>query len=392
MNERTNQKLRICILSPTTLFPVRGTSVRVLNFGRALAHKPGNRVSIVEFTLGAKTSRCTRVHNGLDISTMVYGHSNLKKHAYPIYAVLLVMHILGEIRWLLREKEFDLFQCTGPQMAFVGILVRQLFARPVVADLHSSSSIEAKGAFKKRLLRVVEKSIIRNVDFLVVPTQELKDFYCSWGFSSAKIHVVANVLDTSRFVPKKDREEIRSKLRITATEKVIVFHGMLNNDYNVQSLQNLYRISKIVRAKIDAVKFLIIGPYKEKPVESDIFVYTGYVDDLPDYLNIADFAIVPIFLGSLGIRSRLIEYFACGVPVITTPDGVTGMHFVEEQGAVIVKENVEDIAGAAVELATDQMKLSRMKENCSKVISMFALDVGAQKLEALYTSMFMAHS
>jgi len=57
----------------------------------------------------------------------------------------------------------------------------------------------------------------------------------------------------------------------------------------------------------------------------------GYVKDLPLYLFAADVALAPYpsSARSGGARNKVLEYMACGVPVISTLEGMRGI-----QGAV----------------------------------------------------------
>ena len=143
--------------------------------------------------------------------------------------------------------------------------------------------------------------------------------------------------------------------------------------------------------KANSLKFLIVGGYNKK-IDDENFIYTGYVDNLPDYINAADFAIIPIYMESFGIRSRLLEYLALSIPVITTHAGVTGMDFVKEGGAVIVKDNIQEIVEAAMKLIQNQDKLKQMKKNCEKVINRFNPEVAAKDLMSIYDEIVSLNS
>ena len=55
-------------------------------------------------------------------------------------------------------------------------------------------------------------------------------------------------------------------------------------------------------------------------------IYTGYVKDLPAYLNLADICIAPYPPQAVcgGTRDKVCEYLACGKPIVATKEAMRG--------------------------------------------------------------------
>lgn len=87
----------------------------------------------------------------------------------------------------------------------------------------------------------------------------------------------------------------------------------------------------------------------------------GYVEDLePNYLSASVF-VVPVLSGS-GMRVRILEAFARGVPVVTTPVGLEGVD-ARDGEEVLVAEGEEALASAVLRLVADSALQRRLASN-----------------------------
>src|SRR5438105_6600906 len=82
-----------------------------------------------------------------------------------------------------------------------------------------------------------------------------------------------------------------------------------------------------VRSLAPAASMTIIGPRPPRDLallaNGDSIRVTGYVPDLAPYLSGAALMVVPVRAGS-GMRVRILEALARGVPVVTTSMGAEG--------------------------------------------------------------------
>ena len=61
-----------------------------------------------------------------------------------------------------------------------------------------------------------------------------------------------------------------------------------------------------------------------RELESARLRFTGPIDDLPAHIEAADLCICPLFAGG-GTRMKILEYFAAGKAVVSTPLGAEGL-------------------------------------------------------------------
>ncbi|MCW2834717.1 MAG: hypothetical protein JWN68_2670 [Nocardioides sp.] len=86
----------------------------------------------------------------------------------------------------------------------------------------------------------------------------------------------------------------------------------------------------------------------------------GYVDDLTSEYAAAAACIVPLRLGA-GVKFKVIEAMAAGVPVISTSTGAEGIGTAER--FVAVSDNASELAAALIETLADPVTSSRRAES-----------------------------
>ena len=128
---------------------------------------------------------------------------------------------------------------------------------------------------------------------------------------------------------------------------------------NQEAVQNI--TSKIVPTLNDILSstvFIIVGrcPDSVRKNHKNI-IFTGVVENVVDYLNISNVAIAPLLSGS-GTRLKVLEYFACGLPVVSTKVGVEGLS-IENEVHLLIEDDMDVFAHKIKRLLTDN-ELSKM--------------------------------
>ncbi len=113
----------------------------------------------------------------------------------------------------------------------------------------------------------------------------------------------------------------------------ILFIGGYNHPPNRMSVK--FIIEKIIPGlvkKTDRFQIQIVGSGSEnigKQLTNSyyqrFFNLRGFVQDINDVFEGADIAFFPILYGG-GIKTKIIEAMAAGLPVVTTPEGVFGLN------------------------------------------------------------------
>lgn len=175
-----------------------------------------------------------------------------------------------------------------------------------------------------------------------------------------KIQTLYNGIDVKEFLPKKKLQISRTKAGLSKEDFVIVFSGRVNKDKGVSELID----AMLMLQENTNIKLMIIGSTffanaanedefvhslkeKAKMIE-DRIIFTGFIPykNVPDYLHLADIAVLPsMWEEPFGLT--IVEAMAAGLPLITTRSG--GIPEICEGVAIIVdKENVVSNLATAI--------------------------------------------
>ena len=100
------------------------------------------------------------------------------------------------------------------------------------------------------------------------------------------------------------------------------------SDWGIQAVKIMYNaMSQLYETRKDIVLRIIGGGPVPKDSPPPNATYPSFVANLNSELNMADIAIVPYpeWLVCGGARNKVLEFFACQIPVISTKSGVFGI-------------------------------------------------------------------
>ena len=130
-------------------------------------------------------------------------------------------------------------------------------------------------------------------------------------------------LENVPFTPLSDRRKLKEKLGVSNSRMAIFMASW--HAPNLEAIENMLQFAK----ELPDVFFLIIGSgglaFSKKSLPKNVGI-AGVVDDETKgvILSIADIALNPMLSGS-GTNLKMLDYFAAGIPVISTPFGARGL-------------------------------------------------------------------
>lgn len=137
----------------------------------------------------------------------------------------------------------------------------------------------------------------------------------------------------------------------------IVFTGYYTDEPNRDAVRwFISRVWPIVRQRHPELFFYVVGPNPpadilEAPWRDPRIVVPGEVDDVRSYLAKAAVFVCPVRMGS-GMRGKLLEAMAAGVPVVSTTLGAEGIP-VQPGGNCLLADEAEVMASQIDLLLTD---------------------------------------
>ena len=279
------------------------------------------------------------------------------------------------------------------QQSSGGLLIpfmKMVLKKPIVMDCHDvfqALRVKHTSVFRRILELFLEKLAYKKADLLLTVSKIEKDFLISMGFESSNIAIVPNGVDTKSFSKSSNIEELREKYQ-TNGYQVVVFVGNLDYYPNREAVEVLSSvIAPTVSNKIGNVKFFIVGKTRSDFKSSGLF-FTGFVENVSDILSISDVAVAPLFHGS-GTRLKILEYFSCGLPVVSTSLGAEGLD-VQDGVNILIEDDLERFAARLTEVLADT-RLSNALGSAAKDVTATKYDWKniAKDLDGVLNSILM---
>ncbi len=96
-------------------------------------------------------------------------------------------------------------------------------------------------------------------------------------------------------------------------------------------------------------------------------IFTGYVDNLPNYLSASDIVFVPLDSGS-GTRLKILEAASCSRPIVSTRKGAEGLDFIDNKEILLSEQVDADFVATLLKLAKDEGLREILRKNARKKI------------------------
>ena len=360
--------------------------MRVLFVSEALESRTGPAARVLGFCTAIEEAghHVVLVSPGRSDSDTVTRRLRVIQYRAPTRVLRYAGMVSGVLR-MFREFRPQVLQVTSYYAPILIPLARMLSV-PSVSDYHASLRAMERSFLIHLANAVVEERTLETADLTIVPTRLLSLYlFRRYGRNSV---VVPNCIDLRDFRPVDSRSAVFRELEIPDGAKVIFFHG---SPYP-ENLEALSRLTKMVEEMNDRgvpTVALVAGALPAASHQSVRFL--GYKDDLATYISAADLAMLPVTISEMGVRSRVVEYLACGLPVVTTPSGATGMDEAVRRGFVLVgKHDVELIGAARSIFALDRNENKKLRGETRRFAEeKFAPSRAARQLEELYRAMIM---
>jgi len=233
-----------------------------------------------------------------------------------------------------RQFSPDLVYSHQVYPAKLGRKLSRSLKRIHVYDAHSSLaqelSIYAHVPARERLWRVAYEWVtLLFSDRIIAPSVELRDYFVRiYHIRPEKIRIVKNGVETRTFKPGRPDPLLKQSLGIPSDATVVLFTNPRIDTFpsNEMALRMLFRLIPEIERKIANVRFLILGGGTQIAAPSRNVIYTGYVNNLPAYLNLADVCVGPYPPEAVcgGTRNKICEYLACGKPIVATSEAMRG--------------------------------------------------------------------
>ena len=235
--------------------------------------------------------------------------------------------------------------------------------------LHLKSIPQLRG------LQRYEFNMYRGADRIFVLTPQDR-FTMQYYAPDLAISVVSSGIDVKYLQEKQ----------VVTKEPIILMTGFMNDPANEDGVEwFVNHVWPQLRARHPEVKFYIVGSSPSSKIrkleeKDDRITVTGAVEDLRPYRNLASVFVSPIRLGS-GMRLKVLEAMAGGLPVVSTSLGVAGID--AQTGVNCLVADTPELFIRSIEwLLTDPELSKQMARAARELIEQkYTLEEGLQRFE-----------
>jgi polysaccharide biosynthesis protein PslH len=213
-----------------------------------------------------------------------------------------------------------------------------------------------------RKLRSYEGSVCRRFDQVLVVSEEDRRALEEASGNETTPRVIPIAVDTNEFRFESPKPNARHVLSL----------GTMFYPPNAEAVLWFARnVFPIVRAASPGSKFFVVGSRPPATVKrlahpTNGVMVTGYVADIKPVLDQSAVLVVPVRAGS-GMRVKILEAFARGVPVVSTSVGIEGIearageHF-------LLGDDAQTFASAVIHILEDTAAAGRLAQAARKLV------------------------
>jgi glycosyltransferase involved in cell wall biosynthesis len=342
--------------------PNNGMKVWMINFMRSLpkwhditlitaseAGEPAENVAVVERHVRVQVVHCPPEHAQPTPSQQACPAA-VKKFSFPAYH--------QAVRDAMAQTSFDVVLAETPKMMqYVPEKIDGLtvLAEHDVEALRYRSTIKAKKGLRNKWWcyqeylrsRRYEIDCLKRADLTISVAEHDVEILRRW-VPTANVQFMPDPIDLDECVPF---------LTAPKDEKLISFCGAFNYYPNVDAALYFYReVFPLVKQQAPDAKLLLVGRKPPQAITDlcDDSSVTGTFDqpDIKPILSRSVVSVAPVRLGG-GTKVKILTAMSLGLPVVTTPHGLEGLH-AQAGTDLLIGRNTREFAQHVARLLQDQ--------------------------------------
>lgn len=211
-----------------------------------------------------------------------------------------------------------------------------------------------------------ESGLLRKSDMVFAVSQaDAVNFTRIYGIEP---RVLQSGVDLERFGKINDAQIqiLREKYKLYG--KLLLFMGLTSFKPNREAISFLLsRIFPVINKEFPDVKFLVIGGKIDS--RQPWLINPGNIpfEEVPAFIKACDICLAPIFKGA-GVKLKILEYMACGKPVVSTSKGMEGIFMAKDTENIIIADDEGTFLERVVYLLKNPQKAKEIGEKARILI------------------------
>ena len=237
-------------------------------------------------------------------------------------------------------------------------------AAPVVV-----ASVRDRGLYLTPMQTRVQRHVCRLADRVLVNAEAVKSWLAEQGFPAARITVIPNGVDLSRFNTPANPRAVRRSLGVSEDARLVAVVSRL---HRLKGIEDFLEAAAVIGTAHPDVRFLVVG--NPSPIDNlayldelsrhaqrlgltDRVIFTGLRDDVPALLSAVDVSVMPSLNEALS--NVLLESMAAGAPVVATDVGGTIEALQHERNGLLIPAANPAAMAAAIDRLLSNPSLAR---------------------------------
>src|ERR1700687_2265022 len=293
----------------------------------------------------------------------------------------------GRVRKLaevLREERADIVQCFFIEGLMAGVLAGRIAKVPQVIG-----SVRNAGYWRKASHRLMMNAVTPLAHRWQTNSRALWAFQTrTEGVSAAKVEILPNGTDLSRFVAATPEERLATRRSLGWNEQGPICISVANL-VKVKDLATLVNAAKLLHGRLPSLQFILVGEGPEREALqnlasglglSDVVKRVGRQSDVRRFLAAADLGVLTS--RSEGSSNSVLEYMAMGLPSVVS-DIPANRELTDE--VVFEPGNANDFAEKIFRLWQDQPLRTRLSREYQEMAGEFSLQKLALRAQSYYS-------
>lgn len=314
--------------------------------------------------------------------------------------------LVRKLRAVIMENEIDIIHSHNWETFVYSYLAKRWAQAPVfIHGEHGRDTQEIVDSWAKAS---VKSFLAWRCDRLTTVSRDIADMMIQqWRANPAKIAVIPNGIDLSKFHPCEDRDGLRHALGLSA--KSFLIGTVIGSLRPVKDLPALLKAFKRINHADPDSKLIVVGgtnenAYKtigkvshyaeiqlliEKLGIADSVVFAGPQQNTAQYIQAFD-----LYVNSSlyeGMSNTLLEAMACGVPVVATKVG--GTPFIvrdQNNGLLVAPGAVDEMVSACQKLIRNRRLRQKLARNgLAYIKANHRMETFVRRHEEIYEEEFM---
>ena len=374
---------------------------QVVAYLRGLA-TDGHAIHLLTFESGRLTRTRRRALRGQMQSQGIRWHG-LRYHKRPSLPATVVDVVIGALTaaYLIRRHGLQLFHARSHMPAAMALLARHLASFQLLFDIRGLMAEEyvdagrwRRGSVPFRLTKLVERVAIRRSAGAVVLTERARRLL--FAPDDVRIAVIPCCVDIDQVDAKRgERSAIRKRLAL-GDRPVLIYVGKFTGWYMQREMVEFFALAREALSDLHFLVLsqsdheLILAEFERLGLPSEARTITqASPEDVGAYLAASDAAIAfirPCHSKLSSSPTKIGEYLAAGLPVVTGPDigDVDALIAQYDCGVVLGSFDASDLERGVGALRS-RMTDAAQPANCRRAAETLSLDrVGVTRYRDLY--------